>query len=142
MVIPIPHGNFPNAVFSTTGCCPSRAGLAPGGRPRCQPDGLSGRFHECFSCLSLSIQAAISIPFFSNFLAIPLTLVVFASYYPAGPLGPPRRILLLTDREPFELTPAVMTMHSLLALPGTQLIVKHVSDVADDEGCALAFRAV
>ncbi|AWM31627.1 universal stress protein [Hymenobacter nivis] len=56
---------------------------------------------------------------------------------------PPRRILIAADREPFALAPAASALRALLALPGTEVVVAHVSSgVEDDEGCALALRAV
>ena len=61
----------------------------------------------------------------------------------AGPAQLPRRILVAADSESFALTPAAQALEQLLALPGTQLFVGHVSSgVEDDEGCALALRAV
>ena len=56
---------------------------------------------------------------------------------------PPRRILIAADREPFGLAQEALSLRPLLALPGAVIIVAHVSsDVEDDEGCALALRAV
>jgi nucleotide-binding universal stress UspA family protein len=56
---------------------------------------------------------------------------------------PPRRILIAADREPFALAPEAAALRALLALPDTEIIVAHVSSgVEDDEGCALALRAV
>jgi nucleotide-binding universal stress UspA family protein len=56
---------------------------------------------------------------------------------------PPRRILIAADREPFALAPEAAALRALLALPDTEIIVAHVSSGAeDDEGCALALRAV
>ena len=56
---------------------------------------------------------------------------------------PPRRILIAADRENFVLTPAVLALHPLFALPGVELIVAHVSDSGDDDaGCGAALRAV
>ncbi|MDJ0367790.1 universal stress protein [Hymenobacter sp. H14-R3] len=56
---------------------------------------------------------------------------------------PPRRILIATDREAFALAPAALALRALLALPGTELLVAHVSGgVEDDSGCAAALRAV
>jgi nucleotide-binding universal stress UspA family protein len=56
---------------------------------------------------------------------------------------PPRRILIAADREPFALAPEASALRALLALPNTEVIVAHVSSgVEDDEGCALALRAV
>ena len=56
---------------------------------------------------------------------------------------PPRRILIAADRETFVLTPAVLALHPLFALPGVELIVAHVSDSGDDDaGCGAALRAV
>lgn len=55
----------------------------------------------------------------------------------------PRRILIAADREPFALAPAALPLRELLALPGTELLVAHVSgEVEDDTGCAAALRAV
>ncbi|MBC7447561.1 MAG: universal stress protein [Hymenobacteraceae bacterium] len=54
----------------------------------------------------------------------------------------PRRILIAADRELFALIPAAQPLHQLLALPGAAVFVAHVSEVEDDEGCALALRAV
>jgi nucleotide-binding universal stress UspA family protein len=56
---------------------------------------------------------------------------------------PPRRILIAADRESFALSPEAKALCPLLALPGVEVIVAHVSSgVDDDEGCALALRAV
>lgn len=56
---------------------------------------------------------------------------------------PPRRILIAADRESFTLTPEAQALRPLLALAGVVVIVAHVSSgVEDDEGCALALRAV
>ncbi|WP_216727010.1 universal stress protein [Hymenobacter siberiensis] len=56
---------------------------------------------------------------------------------------PPRRILIAADREPFTLTAEAQALRPLLAQPGVEIIVAHVtSGVEDDEGCALALRAV
>ncbi|MDJ0366517.1 universal stress protein [Hymenobacter sp. H14-R3] len=56
---------------------------------------------------------------------------------------PPRRILIAADREPFALAAEADAMRQLLALPGVEVMVAHVSSgVEDDEGCALALRAV
>ena len=56
---------------------------------------------------------------------------------------PPRRILIAADREPFALAAEVQALRPLLALPGAEVFVAHVSNgVEDDEGCALALRAV
>jgi nucleotide-binding universal stress UspA family protein len=56
---------------------------------------------------------------------------------------PPRRILIAADRESFVLAPEAAAVRSLLALPGIEVTVAHVSSgVEDDEGCALALRAV
>ncbi|GAB3639333.1 hypothetical protein GCM10027422_49240 [Hymenobacter arcticus] len=55
----------------------------------------------------------------------------------------PRRIVLAADREAFALAPAAQPLHALLARPGTELLVAHVSGaVEDDSGCAAALRAV
>jgi nucleotide-binding universal stress UspA family protein len=55
----------------------------------------------------------------------------------------PRRILIGADSEGFALAPAAQALGPLLALPGAQCFVAHVSSgVEDDEGCALALRAV
>ena len=55
----------------------------------------------------------------------------------------PRRILIAADREPFTLAAHTHALRQLLALPGTELIVAHVScGVEDDEGCSAALRAV
>ncbi|MBC7447601.1 MAG: universal stress protein [Hymenobacteraceae bacterium] len=54
----------------------------------------------------------------------------------------PRRILLAADREAFALVPAAQPLRQLLSLPGGAVFVAHVSEVEDDEGCALALRAV
>lgn len=56
----------------------------------------------------------------------------------------PRRVLIAADREPFVLTtPVQHVLQQLLALPGTKLMVAHVSSgVEDDEGCSAALRAV
>lgn len=63
---------------------------------------------------------------------------------PTAPTGhPPRRILIAADREPFALPPEAQALRLLLAQPGVEVIVAHVSSgVEDDEGCALALRAV
>ncbi|AMR25578.1 hypothetical protein A0257_23110 (plasmid) [Hymenobacter psoromatis] len=67
-------------------------------------------------------------------LAVPLT---------ASADHAPRRILLAADREAFALAPAALALRELLALPGTELFVAHVSGgVEDDAGCAAALRAV
>jgi nucleotide-binding universal stress UspA family protein len=56
---------------------------------------------------------------------------------------PPQRILIAADREPFALGPEALALRALLALPGVEVTVAHVSSgVEDDEGCALALRAV
>ena len=56
---------------------------------------------------------------------------------------PPRRILIAADREACALTAEAQALRPLLALPGAVLVVGHVSSgVEDDEGCALALRAV
>ena len=73
-----------------------------------------------------------------------------AGHYPllVGPVAaptdhPPRRILIAADRETFTLTKHAQALHQVLALPGTELIVAHVSSgVEDDEGCSAALRAV
>ncbi len=68
-------------------------------------------------------------------------LLVVPAHAPAD--QPPRRILLAADREPFTLAPAATALRELLALPGTELLVAHVSGgVEDDSGCAAALRAV
>ena len=55
----------------------------------------------------------------------------------------PRRVLIAADREPFVLAPGAHALRQLLALPGAELIVAHVSSgVEDDEGCSAALRAV
>ena len=55
----------------------------------------------------------------------------------------PLRILIAVDREPFTLAAHTQALRQLLALPGTELIVAHVSSgVEDDEGCSAALRAV
>ena len=56
---------------------------------------------------------------------------------------PPRRILIAADREPFALSTEARALRPLLQLPGVEVLVAHVSSGAeDDEGCALALRAV
>jgi len=56
---------------------------------------------------------------------------------------PPRRILIAADAEPFALAANAQPMRQLLALPGMELIVAHVSSgVEDDAGCSAALRAV
>ena len=56
---------------------------------------------------------------------------------------PPRRILIAADRESFAQAPESEALRPLLALPGVEVVVAHVSSgVEDDEGCALALRAV
>lgn len=68
-------------------------------------------------------------------------LLVVSTTAPAQ--HPPRRILIAADREPFGLAPEALALRTLLALPGVQVLVAHVSSgVEDDEGCALALRAV
>lgn len=68
-------------------------------------------------------------------------LLVVSTTAPAE--HPPRRILIAADREPFGLAPEALALRALLALPGVQVVVAHVSSgVEDDEGCALALRAV
>ena len=68
-------------------------------------------------------------------------LLAVAATSPTG--HPPRRILIAADREPFVLAPEAQALHPLLALSGTEVLVAHVSSgVEDDEGCALALRAV
>ena len=55
----------------------------------------------------------------------------------------PRRILIAADREPFTLADHAQALRQVLALPGAELIVAHVSSgVEDDEGCSAALRAV
>ncbi|SFP94598.1 universal stress protein [Hymenobacter arizonensis] len=63
---------------------------------------------------------------------------------PAAPVEYlPRRILIAADRESFALGPEAEALRPLLARPGVEVIVAHVSSgVEDDEGCALALRAV
>ncbi len=63
---------------------------------------------------------------------------------PAVPADqPPRRILIAADREPFTLAANAQPLRQLLALPGAELIVAHVSSgVEDDAGCSAALRAV
>ena len=56
---------------------------------------------------------------------------------------PPRRIVIAADREPFALASNAHALHQLLALPGAELIVAHISSgVEDDEDCSSALRAV
>ncbi|GAA3991735.1 universal stress protein [Hymenobacter antarcticus] len=56
---------------------------------------------------------------------------------------PPRRILIAADRESFALAANAQPLRQLLALPGAELIVAHVSSgVEDDAGCSAALRAV
>jgi nucleotide-binding universal stress UspA family protein len=56
---------------------------------------------------------------------------------------PPRRILIAADREAFSLAPAAHALRELLALPGVELIVAHISGCReDDRGCAAALHAV
>ncbi len=56
---------------------------------------------------------------------------------------PPRRILIAADREPFALATETDVLRQLLALPGAELVIAHVSSgVEDDEGCSAALRAV
>ena len=56
---------------------------------------------------------------------------------------PPRRILIAADREPFKLTTEARALRPLLQMSGAEVFVAHVSSgVEDDEGCALALRAV
>jgi nucleotide-binding universal stress UspA family protein len=55
----------------------------------------------------------------------------------------PRRILIAADAEPFALATNAQPLRQLLALPGAELIVAHVSSgVEDDAGCSAALRAV
>ena len=73
-----------------------------------------------------------------------------AGHFPVLSVGPtapadqaPRRILIAADCEPFVMTTSAHELHELLALPGTELIVAHVSSGAeDDEACSAALRAV
>ena len=73
-----------------------------------------------------------------------------AGHYPllvVPPMAPadqrPRRVLIAADREPFTLTHHAQALQQVLALPGTELIVAHISSgVEDDEGCSAALRAV
>ncbi|AWM31713.1 universal stress protein [Hymenobacter nivis] len=68
-------------------------------------------------------------------------LLVVAPTAPAE--HPPCRILIAADREPFTLAAEADVLRPLLARPGVEVIVAHVSSgVEDDEGCALALRAV
>ncbi len=68
-------------------------------------------------------------------------LLVVAPTAPAG--HPPRRILIAADSESFALTAEAQALRPLLTLPGVEVIVAHISSgVEDDEGCALALRAV
>ncbi len=68
-------------------------------------------------------------------------LLVVSTTVPAE--HPPRRILIAADREPFTLTSEAAALRPLLALPGAEVVVAHISiGVEDDEGCALALRAV
>ena len=56
---------------------------------------------------------------------------------------PPRRILIAADAEPFTLAASAQPLRQLLALPGMELIVAHVSSgVEDDAGCSAALHAV
>lgn len=56
---------------------------------------------------------------------------------------PPRRILIAADRESFTLAPNAQPLRQLLALPGAELIIAHVSSgTEDDAGCSAALRAV
>jgi len=74
----------------------------------------------------------------------PLLVLPAQTVQAAGePVALPRRLLLAADAEPFGLPPAALALRELLALPGSELVVAHVSaGVEDDEGCALALRAV
>ena len=67
-------------------------------------------------------------------------LLVVPSTTPAEQV--PRRILIAADREFFALLPAAQPLRQLLSRPGGAVFVAHVSAVEDDEGCALALRAV
>lgn len=63
---------------------------------------------------------------------------------PTAPANhPPRRVLIAADCEFFTLAPEAQALRQLLARSGTKIFVAHVSSGAeDDEGCALALRAV
>jgi nucleotide-binding universal stress UspA family protein len=68
-------------------------------------------------------------------------LLVVPTHAPAG--HPPRRILIAADREAFTLAPSAAALRELLALPGVEVIVAHVSGGReDDSGCAAALHAV
>ncbi|OGX86718.1 universal stress protein [Hymenobacter glacialis] len=68
-------------------------------------------------------------------------LLVVSATAPAH--NPPRRVLIAADRESFALAPEAEVLRPLLALPGVEVVVAHISSgVEDDEGCALALRAV
>ena len=55
----------------------------------------------------------------------------------------PHRVLVAADRESFALAAHAQALRQLLSLPGTALIVAHVSSgTEDDEGCSAALRAV
>ena len=55
----------------------------------------------------------------------------------------PRRIMIAVDREPFELATDSRELCQLLALPGADVFVAHISSGLDDDaGCAEALRAV
>ncbi|NVO86219.1 universal stress protein [Hymenobacter terrestris] len=70
-------------------------------------------------------------------------LLIVPTRAPAPTENPPRRILIAADRESFALAAEAAALRPLLALPGVEVIVIHVTiGVDDDEGCALALRAV
>lgn len=106
---------------------------------------LARRYQPALFVLS---QAAAGHPA-ANLVAAAAELLRAGSYpllvvAPAAPAAhPPRRILIAADREPFALAPEATALRALLARPGTEVIVAHVSGAApNSEGGIQALRAV